>query len=118
MLSLHKDSGVLRANKEEEGGKMLLCKNVIVNGRRTSMRLDRETWQALSDICKRENISLYKLCSLIDDAKHESGLSSATRLFVLTYYRRSLAKYEVGIPQVPSTTSRRVEQVLNVVRAG
>ncbi|MBO7332552.1 MAG: ribbon-helix-helix domain-containing protein [Alphaproteobacteria bacterium] len=98
---------------------MLLCKNVVVNGRRTSMRLDRETWQALSDICKRENISLYKLCSLIDDAKQESGLSSATRLFVLTYYRRSLAKYETGIPQTPpATPSRRVEQVLNVVRAG
>ena len=99
---------------------MLLCKNVVVNGRRTSMRLDRETWQALSDICKRENISLYKLCSLIDDAKGKSGLSSATRLFVLTYYRRSLARYEVGqVPVVETATpSRRVEQVLSVVRAG
>ncbi|MBP5160795.1 MAG: ribbon-helix-helix domain-containing protein, partial [Alphaproteobacteria bacterium] len=31
---------------------MLLCKNVVVNGRRTSMRLDKETWTALSDICR------------------------------------------------------------------
>ena len=73
---------------------MLLCKNVVVNGRRTSMRLDKETWQALSDICRRENITLYKLCSLIDSSKGASGLSSATRLFVLTYFRFILNKYE------------------------
>ena len=97
---------------------MLLCKNVVVNGRRTSMRLDKETWQALSDICKRENISLYKLCSLIDSAKGESGLSSATRLFVLTYYRRSLAKYEIGLKPIDEAApSFRIEQVLSMVRA-
>ena len=96
---------------------MLLCKNVVVNGRRTSMRLDKETWNALSDICRRENITLYKLCSLIDNAKGESGLSSATRLFVLSYYRRSLAKYEVGVrPVEQAAPSFRIEQVLNIVR--
>jgi len=96
---------------------MLLCKNVVVNGRRTSMRLDKETWQALSDICKRENITLYKLCSLIDSSKGASGLSSATRLFVLTYYRRSLAKYEIGVkPVSQAAPSFRIEQVLNTVR--
>ena len=98
---------------------MLLCKNVVVNGRRTSMRLDKETWTALSDICRRENLSLYKLCSLIDTAKGNAGLSSATRLFVLTYYRRSLAKYEANTrPIIEAAPSFRVEQVLNAVRAG
>ena len=97
---------------------MLLCKNVVVNGRRTSMRLDKETWTALSDICRRENISLYKLCSLIDTAKGMAGLSSATRLFVLTYFRRTLAKYEVNTkPIIEAAPSFRVEQVLNAVRA-
>ncbi len=96
---------------------MLLCKNVVVNGRRTSMRLDKETWLALADICKRENITLYKLCSLIDSSKGNSGLSSATRLFVLTYYRRSLAKYEIGLkPMTDAAPSFRIEQVLNAVR--
>ena len=81
------------------------------------MRLDKETWNALSDICRRENITLYKLCSLIDSAKGESGLSSATRLFVLSYYRRSLAKYEVGVkPIEQAAPSFRIEQVLNIVR--
>ncbi len=97
---------------------MLLCKNVVVNGRRTSMRLDKETWIALSDICRRENIALYKLCSLIDSAKGSSGLSSSVRLFVLTYYRRSLAKYEIGVRMTEQAApSFRVEQVLNSIRA-
>jgi len=97
---------------------MLLCKNVVVNGRRTSMRLDKETWSSLSDICKRENITLNKLCSLIDSSKGVSGLSAATRLFVLTYYRRSLSKYEIGLKSTEEASpSFRVEQVLNAVRA-
>ena len=66
---------------------MLLCKNVVVNGRRTSMRLDKETWQALSDICKRENITLYKLCSLIDNSKGKTELSLATTAFVWHYFQ-------------------------------
>ncbi len=73
---------------------MLVCKNVIVNGRRTSMRLDRETWVSLADICAREGLTIHELCSKIDSAKGQSGLSSATRLFVLTYFRFVLNKYE------------------------
>ena len=73
---------------------MLVCKNVIVNGRRTSMRLDRETWISLADICQRENMTIHQLCSKIDSARGNSGLSSATRLFVLTYFRFVLNQYE------------------------
>lgn len=73
---------------------MLVCKNVIVNGRRTSMRLDRETWTSLIDICAREGITLHHLCSKIDTIRGRSGLSSVTRLFVLTYFRAQLNKYE------------------------
>ena len=73
---------------------MLVCKNVIVNGRRTSMRLDRETWISLNDICHREGMTIHQLCSKIDSARGNSGLSSATRLFVLTYFRFILNQYE------------------------
>ena len=77
---------------------MLVCKNVIVNGRRTSMRLDRETWISLSDICQREGITIHQLCSKIDRTKGPSGLSAATRLFVLTYFRFLLNQYEKHTP--------------------
>ena len=80
---------------------MLICKNVIVNGRRTSMRLDRETWISLSDICAREGITIHELCSKIDRVRGRSGLSSATRLFVLSYFRAELNKYEKPTFMVP-----------------
>ncbi len=89
---------------------MLLCKNVVVNGRRTSMRLDRETWISLKDICMRENITLHELCSKIDASKGNSGLSSMTRLFVLTYFRFVLNQYEHK--SGPDTTSFNPKTVL------
>lgn len=81
---------------------MLICKNVIVNGRRTSMRLDRETWISLADICDKEGISIHELCSKIDRIRGKSGLSSATRLFVLTYFRSKLNQYEAPYFRVPA----------------
>ena len=81
---------------------MLVCKNVIVNGRRTSMRLDRETWISLGDICDREGITIHELCSKLDKVRNRSGLSSANRLFVLTYFRSKLNKYEEPLFVPPS----------------
>ena len=77
---------------------MLVCKNVKVNGRRTSMRLDEETWRALMDVCLRENMNIHQLCSKIDSSRGLYGLSSAARLFVLTYFRRLLNQYEQHHP--------------------
>ena len=72
---------------------MLLCKNVIVNGRRTSMRLEKEIWNALSESCLKDNISLNNLCSLVERTKHEGGLSSAMRVYAFNYYRQLLEDY-------------------------
>lgn len=66
---------------------MLTCKNVVVNGRRTSMRLHKYTWDALSDICNREGTKLWRLCSKIDNTRGKDSLSQATRIYVLSYYR-------------------------------
>lgn len=97
---------------------MQLCKNVFVNGRRTSMRLDKETCSALSDICRKEKMSLGRLCSLIDDQKGESSLSALVRLFALVYYRRMLAKYEQVPPADTAVPSARVSQILSTIHEG
>ena len=73
---------------------MLVCKNVIVNGRRTSMRLDQEIWNSLSDICQKEDMNIHQLCSKIDSQKGNSGLSGAVRLFVLTYLQHVIDRYK------------------------
>ena len=73
---------------------MLLCKNVIVNGRRTSMRLEKEVWNALSESCKEQNISLNTLCSQTEETKDDTGLSSAMRIHALNFYRELVEKYK------------------------
>ncbi len=62
-------------------------RNVTVNGRRTSMRLEQEMWEALREICRREDMTVHELCSLIDDRRGLSSLTAATRVFILMYFR-------------------------------
>jgi len=80
-------------NYREKEDVMLLCKNVVVNGRRTSMRLEREVWNALSESCKEQNISLNTLCSQIEKSKDKRGLSSAMRVYAFNYYSQLLEDY-------------------------
>lgn len=96
---------------------MQLCKNVSVNGRRTSMRMDKETCSALSDICQRENMTLNALCSLIDERRKEASLTAAVRLFIMIYYRSRLEAFEkeAGIEQ-KETISPRVSAVLSSIQ--
>lgn len=62
-------------------------RNVFVNGRRTSMRLELEMWDALEEIGAREKLTIHELCSRVDAARGESSLTGAIRIFIITYYR-------------------------------
>jgi len=72
----------------------MILKNVVVNGRRTSMRLEKEVWNALSESCRHQNISLNSLCSQIEKSKDNTGLSSAMRIHAFNYYRQLLEDYK------------------------
>ena len=76
-----------------------LCRNVTVDGRRTSLRLERHYWEGLDDICRREGCSLNDLMTEIERrGKADQGepfcLTSAARVFVLDYFRS--AETEAG----------------------
>ncbi|MCK5295385.1 MAG: ribbon-helix-helix domain-containing protein [Alphaproteobacteria bacterium] len=66
---------------------MLFSRNVKVNGRRTSMRLEGEIWEALEEISERENLTINELCSQIDNMRDDFNLSAATRVFIVAYFR-------------------------------
>ena len=52
------------------------------------MRLCSEEWNALGDVCLKENIHRNKLIEQLDTLKSENiGLTSLTRLFLLMYYK-------------------------------
>ena len=67
----------------------LISKNVTVNGRRTSLRLERISWMALDDICRFEDVSLHTLCSMIEQQRQGSSRTSAVRAFIVVYFRKS-----------------------------
>lgn len=76
----------------EQGGdekrSSLVSRNVTVNGHRTSIRLEPPMWEALSEICRREKLSIHQLASMIADRKgDETSFTAAVRVLAMTYFR-------------------------------
>lgn len=68
----------------------LVLKNVVVNGSRTSMRLEPAMWNALAEISHREKLTQNQICGLVNSHKAEgTTLTSAMRVFIMDYFRIS-----------------------------
>ena len=76
------------------GDGRLVCRNILVGGRRTSMRLELYSWDALKEICEREGITLNELCTMIDKRRGVMGLTAAIRVMILGYFRETSALAE------------------------
>lgn len=78
-------------------GSELVVRNVRIAGRRTSVRLEQEMWDALHEISARERTSIHDLCAQVFDAPRGGGFTSALRVYIMAYFRlashyRSTAK--------------------------
>jgi predicted DNA-binding ribbon-helix-helix protein len=56
---------------------------IIAKRHATSISLEEEFYQALTDIAKEENIPLNELITEVDSTRQTANLSSALRLYVL-----------------------------------
>tara|TARA_R110002094_G_scaffold82134_1_gene87200 strand:+ start:299 stop:544 length:246 start_codon:yes stop_codon:yes gene_type:complete len=65
----------------------LVTRNVNVGGRRTSVRLEPDLWEALRDIAAREERSMHEICSDIDRTRGDTRLTSAMRIYIVNYFR-------------------------------
>ena len=66
----------------------LVSKNITVQGRRTSVRLEPEMWLALRDIALREKCTIHDICSLVAMRKNlRTSLTAAIRVFLMLYFR-------------------------------
>ncbi len=65
----------------------LVIRNITIGGRRTTMRLEPAMWDALEEICQRENLTRHELCGKIDMFRHASSLTAAIRVFIIPYFR-------------------------------
>ena len=82
------NSGATGDLSGDTGKSTLVSKNVTILGRRTSVRLEPEMWNALKDISKRERCTIHDICSLIHIRKRPmTSLTAAIRVFLMLYYR-------------------------------
>jgi predicted DNA-binding ribbon-helix-helix protein len=66
-----------------------LKRSVTISGHRTSVSLEAEFWQALTEIAAELKRPLAKLIDEIDKRDGRgNNLSSALRVFVLAHYRK------------------------------
>ena len=66
----------------------LVSRNVTILGRRTSLRLEIEIWEAIEEICDREGLTLHELCSLIEPVRMQgTSRTSAIRAFTILYFK-------------------------------
>jgi len=75
-------------NKDPGGHCALVLRNIKVRGRRTSIRLEPEIWEALAEICRREYCTRHEVCGYVASLKRGS-LTSSLRVFMLDYFRAS-----------------------------
>jgi predicted DNA-binding ribbon-helix-helix protein len=61
-------------------------------GRKTSVSLEDEFWNALKKIASDRYVTMSELISDIDAQRQHGNLSSTLRLFVLEYYRGKAEK--------------------------
>lgn len=82
------DSSSFYPDESGESRTTLVSRNITILGRRTSVRLEPEMWDALFDVSRREKTSIHNICSLIYLRKvKESSLTAAIRVFLLLYFR-------------------------------
>ena len=92
------------------GGEMsgLECRNVMVEGRRTSVKLDAFTWRCLQEICHHRDMSVHDFCTEVKLAKAEySGFTNALRIAILRHYRDLAATVGGGAGRAPSFAAAR-----------
>jgi len=66
----------------------VIKRSTLVDGRKTSVTLEDEFWNALKEIATTQNVGISKLISIIDSQRqNHNNLSSVIRVYVLSYYR-------------------------------
>ncbi len=65
----------------------LVIRNVVVAGRRTSVRLEPAMWEALHDIARRMELTIHDLVTDIARQRTASSLTAAIRVYIVDFYR-------------------------------
>lgn len=66
----------------------LISRNITVDGKRTSIRLEAQMWVALKEIAEREQCTIHDICTIIASRKSSNiTLTAAIRIFLMLYFK-------------------------------
>jgi predicted DNA-binding ribbon-helix-helix protein len=65
--------------------------SVVIAGRKKSISLEEAFWNSLKEIAAYKDTTVLALLLAIDAKRRQGNLASATRLFVVSFYREQLA---------------------------
>jgi predicted DNA-binding ribbon-helix-helix protein len=74
-------------------------RSVIIAGQKTSVSLEDEFWNSLKEIASERGMTHVELVAAIDDDHQHANLSSAIRLFVLSFYRAQRSECPTADPE-------------------
>ena len=62
-------------------------RSITIAGHATSISLEAPFWDAIRDIASQQDISTQDLIAEIDNSKRMASLSSAIRVYILSWYQ-------------------------------
>lgn len=69
----------------------LKSRNIRIDQRRTSVRLEPELWAVLDRLCAENGQSLHDVCTRVAARDHPGSLTSALRVFIVQQLEQRLA---------------------------
>ena len=69
-------------------------RSIVIAGHKTSVSLEDAFWKGLKEIAGGRDMTLSDLVATIDSERQHGNLSSAVRLYVLSFYREQISEYE------------------------
>lgn len=63
---------------------------MTINGRRTSVRMERGFWEALEDVAQHRRLTMTDLVSQIDEGRGEAPLTRELRITAVSHFRELL----------------------------
>ena len=78
------------SSKKSRVNRYAIDGNLVVDGHRTSVRLEPEMWAALKEVANCEDCTVNELASLIKRRKKASqNFTSAIRVYLMLHYRKA-----------------------------
>ncbi len=80
-------SGGKKSERNRRARSGLVNHNIVIDGRRTSVRLEPQMWDALNEIVRREGRTVHDICTEVDTDRVQWTFSASLRVYILTYFR-------------------------------